>query len=166
VSSPNGPGEVRALYGDPRPYMRDDGRVSPLWETSRIVRVPFPERLPLGWTIEGPPEDVRYASAAAVNRAIEAEVLAVFRLLAKEGLWRHLRTYDGGFVWRPQRGSSSILSMHAFGGALDFNANTNKLGTPGDMHPAVVQMFEASGWTWGGRWSRPDPMHFQFARGV
>jgi hypothetical protein len=55
--------------------------------------------------------------------------------------------------------------MHGFGGALDFNAETNELGTKGDMDPEVVAIVEAHGWEWGGRWRRPDPMHWQFARG-
>jgi len=55
--------------------------------------------------------------------------------------------------------------MHSFGAALDLNAETNQLGTPGDMDAGLVQLFEACGWTWGGRWKRSDPMHFQFGSG-
>jgi hypothetical protein len=97
---------------------------------------------------------------------IRDEVERVFRLLDKEGLWARLRTYDGGYAWRTQRGSTSKLSMHAFGAALDFDAATNKLGRKGDMDLGVVAAFEASGWTWGGRFGRYDFMHFQWARSV
>ena len=55
--------------------------------------------------------------------------------------------------------------MHGFGGAIDFDAETNQLGTVGNMHPEVVSCFRNHGWEWGGSWTRPDPMHFQFARG-
>lgn len=76
-----------------------------------------------------------------------------------------IRTYDGCYVPRfidrdPRRG----LSMHAFGLAIDFNASTNQLGTRGDMHPDIVAIFEKWGFGWGGRWGRPDPMHFELAR--
>ncbi|HWC15201.1 MAG TPA: M15 family metallopeptidase [Actinomycetota bacterium] len=69
--------------------------------------------------------------------------------------------YVPRFIGRdPRRG----LSMHAFGLALDLNASTNHLGTRGDMHPDVVRIFQRWGFTWGGIWSPPDPMHFELAR--
>ncbi len=160
MTAPDGYPAVVAFYGDPRPYVRDDGTPSILWE-HRMVKVDFPHPLPLGWELS------KLASAARVNQAIAAETERVFRILEKEGLWGRFRTYDGGYVWRQQRGSTSKLSMHAFGGALDFNAETNKQGHPGDMDLGVVQVFEACGWSWGGRFqgSRIDPMHFNYARG-
>jgi hypothetical protein len=159
MTPPQGYAGVVALYGDPSHFVRDDGTVSPLWE-ARMAKVEFPEPLPLGW------DKSKLARTARVNVAILDEVRQVFDLLEREGLWRHFRTYDGGFAWRQQRGSTSKLSMHAFGAALDFNAETNQMGTRGDMHEGVVQIFEACGWTWGGRFqgSRIDPMHYQFAK--
>lgn len=73
--------------------------------------------------------------------------------------------YAGCYVPRfidrdPRRG----LSMHAFGLAVDLNVSTNGLGTRGDIHPDVVAIFQKWGFTWGGVWSRPDPMHFELAR--
>jgi hypothetical protein len=157
MKPPTGILEITKLYGDPSQHIRDDGTVGPFWE-ARMVKVEMPEMLPLGWR-----PDVRVRSAR-VNQAIAAEAQGVLRMLHGAGLWTKLVSYDGGYAWRPQRGSSK-LSMHGFGGALDFNANTNQLGSKGDMDPGVVQIFEDNGWEWGGRWKRPDPMHFQFARG-
>jgi hypothetical protein len=73
--------------------------------------------------------------------------------------------YGGCYVPRfigrdPRRG----LSFHAFGLALDLNVAGNYYGTRGDMDPRVVEIFERWGFEWGGRWSTPDPMHFQLAR--
>ena len=51
--------------------------------------------------------------------------------------------------------------MHAFGLALDLNVQRNLYGTPGGMHPDIVAIFEKWGFEWGGRWDRPDPMHFE-----
>lgn len=78
---------------------------------------------------------------------------------------------DFGGAWnvRTMRGGSN-LSMHAYGLAIDLNADLNPLGKkPGwkkgsftEDHP-VVQMFRKEGWVWGGPWSRPDGMHFQAA---
>ncbi len=157
MQTPNGLDEIKALYGDPALLQRDDGTVSPIWEL-RMVRVRFPGPVPLGWGDHLP------CSGARVNEAIAVEVTAVFSALQRAGLWDHIVTFDGAYAWRAQRGSNK-LSMHAFGGALDFNAATNQLGTKGDMHPDVVACFEARGWEWGGRWHRPDCQHFQMARG-
>lgn len=156
MRTPSGIEEVKAFYGDPTGLVRPDGTVSPLWDM-RMVAVELPRALPLGW------DTTKVARAVRVNEAIAAEVAAAFRELDRAGLWDFLVTYDGGYCWRTQRGSSK-LSMHAFGGALDFNAVTNGLGTQGDMSHELVTFFEARGWTWGGSWKRPDPMHFQFAR--
>lgn len=125
-----------------------------------MVPVVFPKPLPLGWN------PTKFAKSARVNREIANETARVFELLEKEGLWPLLKTYDGGYAWRTQRGSTTKLSMHSFGVALDFNAATNALGAPGDMSLSIVQVFESHGWTWGGRFQRPDPMHFQYAKGV
>jgi hypothetical protein len=158
MTPPNGYAEIVATFGDPKKYLRDDGTISPLWE-ARMASVPFPEPLPLGW------DPLVLARGARVHSFIADETRRVFELLAREGLWKKLRTFDGGYAWRPQRGSSTKLSLHSFGAALDFDAATNQLGTSGDMDQGVIQVFEAAGWSWGGRWARPDPMHYNFARG-
>lgn len=158
MTAPVGETAIRELYGDPRQFIRDDGTLSPIWE-ARMVSVAFPSPLPLGW------EKSKLAKGARVNQAIADEVDRACRLLAKEGLWARLRTYDGGYAFRAQRGSSTKTSMHSFGAALDFNAETNRLGSAGDMDPGIVRLFEACGWTWGGRWKRKDGMHFQFGSG-
>lgn len=87
--------------------------------------------------------------------------------IAERGLAAEIRPgdYAGCYVPRfidrdPRRG----LSMHAFGLAVDLNVSTNGLGTRGNMHPDVVTIFQKWGFTWGGVWSRPDPMHFELAR--
>lgn len=160
MTAPHGCAAVREFYGDPSVLVREDGTVSPFWE-SRTTIVPFPAPLPLGW------DRSKFARGARVHHLIADETQRVFRLLEKEGVWPLMRTFDGGYAWRQQRGSTSRLSMHAFGAALDFNAETNRQGRPGDMPTEIVRVFEGCGWTWGGRWegSRTDPMHFQFAKG-
>lgn len=175
VPVPNGYAEVLKLYGDPVSFLDDHGMPTPFW-TLRMTRVPFPSPLPLGWNPSA------FAKSATVHSKIADELAQVFARLVQEGLWaRHIKTFDGAYTWRTQRGSTSKLSMHSFGAAVDFNAATNQLGSvpmdppdlkaalpPGraDMSPEVVRVFESCGWTWGGRFHRPDPMHFQYAKGV
>lgn len=73
--------------------------------------------------------------------------------------------YGGCYVPRfIDRDPSRPLSMHAFGLAVDLNVSTNQLGTAGSMDPRVVETFERWGFRWGGRWARPDPMHFELER--
>jgi hypothetical protein len=67
---------------------------------------------------------------------------------------------DWSYGNRDIRGGAS-KSNHAFGIAIDVNALTNVLGTTGDMPMEVVEQWEIEGGGWGGRWSRPDPMHFE-----
>jgi hypothetical protein len=96
-----------------------------------------------------------------------SQLSAALGEIQEAGLASEIRPgeYAGCYVPRfidrdPRRG----LSMHAFGLAVDFNTSTNALGTRGDMHPDVVAIFQKWGFTWGGAWSRPDPMHFELAR--
>jgi hypothetical protein len=157
VKPPRGLEEIRAFYGDPRPYIKHDGTVSGIWE-SQMATVPMPASLPLGWNRN------QYASRVRVNRVIVPEVEGVFAELVADGLWGLLKTYDGGYTWRLSRGSSR-LSTHGFGAALDFDAPWNKLGMEPKMDRRIVRVFERRGWRWGGRWRRKDGMHFQFALG-
>jgi len=157
MKPPRGADEIRALYGDPRPHIRDDGTVSPIWE-ARMTTVLMPGPLPLGW------DRTSYASRVRVNVAIAEEVEYLFRELKHYELWGKLRTYDGGYTFRLTRGGSK-LSMHGYGAALDFDAPWNKLGHLPTMLPEIIKVLRRRGWTWGGQWSRPDGMHFQFGRG-
>jgi hypothetical protein len=66
---------------------------------------------------------------------------------------------------------NSKLSMHAYGIAVDFDPIDNpwrgrrKDGSPSLLRQnmAFVEVFEAAGWSWGGRWSGGlgDDMHFE-----
>jgi hypothetical protein len=68
--------------------------------------------------------------------------------------------YSPRFIGRdPGRG----LSLHTWGIAVDLNVSGNQVGTAGTIDPRVVRIFESWGFAWGGRWSVPDPMHFELA---
>jgi hypothetical protein len=67
-------------------------------------------------------------------------------------------------AWRAVRGSKTgRLSYHSWGAAIDLNPDQNKLGqTTTNIPPEVISIMESVGFRWGGRWDRPDPMHFEF----
>lgn len=70
-----------------------------------------------------------------------------------------------GYACRPIAGTSSP-SNHSQGTAVDINAPTNprradrRLVT--DMPAWMVQLWVDNGFRWGGRFSWPDAMHFEF----
>lgn len=98
-----------------------------------------------------------------VNREIEEPLRLALEKCVALGDGYQIHTI-GCFNPRLKRGIDQ-LSLHSWGAAVDLNADTNPLGGPGDMPQSWVNIWEAVGWTWGGRWRRPDPMHFQWARG-
>ena len=63
----------------------------------------------------------------------------------------------------PTVGVSSGLSRHAWGAAVDLNAGSNPVGSSGNQDARLIETMENWGFTWGGDWLVPDPMHFEFA---
>jgi hypothetical protein len=99
-----------------------------------------------------------------VHKYLVDLVEITFAGIVYAGLAQEVTEFGGAFAFRAQRGSHR-LSLHAFGAALDLNPRSNPLGTLGTMNREVIGVFERCGWTWGGRWARPDPMHFQHCTG-
>jgi hypothetical protein len=76
----------------------------------------------------------------------------------------------GGYNYRDIRGSTSTLSNHASGTAVDINASKHPLGVRGTVSAADALRIAAKaaslGLRWGGTYvSRPDEMHVELARG-
>lgn len=89
----------------------------------------------------------------------------LFGVLHERGLWHLLRTFDGCYNLRKKTGTSSKYSTHSWGIAIDLNAATNAYRATPTIDPRVVAVFKDAGFTWGGNWSKPDGMHFQYATG-
>jgi hypothetical protein len=88
------------------------------------------------------------------------------RAIDDAGKWSALHSYDGGFVFRPKH-TVNELSLHSWGIAWDFDPEHNQQGTQGSMDEQIVQIFEAHGFFWGGKFKgTKDPMHFQYATGT
>ncbi len=76
-------------------------------------------------------------------------------------------TFSGSYACRLIRGSSSTWSLHSWAVAVDFDAAANCLGCPTEdteigHEPEFVRAFTRFGFVWGGTWSRPDAMHFEY----
>ncbi len=111
--------------------------------------------------------DVPILGSVICHRILIPQLVAALGQLERKGFANliDVSQYGGCYVPRfisrdPRRG----LSMHAFGLAVDLNVSGNHYGTKGNIDPRIVQVFERWGFAWGGRWSPPDPMHFQLAR--
>jgi len=68
---------------------------------------------------------------------------------------------DWGYANRPIRGRN-VASNHSWGLAIDIDAQEYPMGTHRNPPAWIIDLFEQHGFEWGGRWSRPDPMHFEF----
>lgn len=103
-----------------------------------------------------------------LNNALEAPLRAALAACLALGDGYPIRSL-GCFAPRPKR-TNGDLSVHSWGLAVDLNAATNPLALVGgalvkDVPDSWVACFEAVGFTWGGRFPRPDPMHFQWCSG-
>jgi len=96
------------------------------------------------------------------NRDIVQPLSASFKNLIDRGYVDELKTFDGCFNIRKQRGAAS-QSLHSWGVAIDVNAAWNGLGKDPMLTPEFVKCFTDTGFDWGGTWKRKDGMHFQLS---
>ena len=156
------------------PYLRYGDAVLPLLEIKEAFGT-FALRLTSGGSFEPDPVWKRNIVARRVpligrvvcHRALLAQLTGALRELRSEGLGHTVNPGDFGGCWSPRfigRNPSGQLSHHAWGIAIDLNASANAFGTKSDQDDRLVETMERWGFTWGGRWLIPDPMHFEWAR--
>jgi hypothetical protein len=141
-----------AFYGDPG---------TKACEAQLVPVVP-----PFLMTYEGKPiESIKFHKKAA--DALLAALNEIWEAYGKDqskvdaaGVSR----YDGAYNPRFIRGSTTKWSNHAYGAAIDINAQDNGFNTGhGTMPKIVVDAFKRQGARWGGDYRhRTDPMHFEF----
>lgn len=98
------------------------------------------------------------------NKYLRTPLLQAFQNIVDRKLQDQVKTWDGCFQIRKQRGSLWTASLHSWGLAIDLNAAWNGLGKKPTMSPELVKCFTDAGFEWGGNWKRPDGMHFQLAK--
>ena len=98
------------------------------------------------------------------HRMMVDQLYGALNEIEQNGLGHLIDPSQYGGCWVPRHidfNPARPLSMHSWGLAADFNVSTNGLGMKPQMDPRVVHIFDKWGFVWGGRWSRPDGMHFE-----
>ncbi len=142
---------------------KDDIKILGGWVAANIVSVVIPQLA-----------KVRSAPASGsvrFHKRVAEQSRALFDAWDRNGLMRLVLTWEGSFVPRYVRGSSSTLSNHAWGTAFDINYAWNKLGSlpalrgrTGSVRE-LVPLANEFGFYWGGHFKgRADGMHFEVAR--
>lgn len=142
-------------------------RITNNWQKEHLENVDVPQlaalfaKNPKG----GFPKDGR----VLWNKAGKEALLVLFREFERLNLLRHILTWAGAWAPRYIRGSTSVLSSHAWATAFDINAQWNGLGqTPAAAGQKgcileLVPVAEECGFYWGGNFPRKDGMHFELA---
>lgn len=163
MSKPNWPSQAgrNAFYGDPRG--KDPQKPSAIWERANIVSIVPPYQMTYaGKAIKS--IRVHKKVAESLLRVLNAIWLASGKNQARVDFWG-ASVYGGAYNYRLTRGGNS-LSSHSWGCAIDLDPARNGFGdsTPNFAKvPEVLKAFADEGWTWGGKWSKPDGMHWQAA---
>jgi hypothetical protein len=145
-----------------------DGLPTQEWQEDHLILMPVPFPLRLAWQPTTTVRRIRCHVKAAISlEHILHAILAHYGGDPEKVRAARMDLFGGCYEFRRARGGSQ-LSMHAWGAAIDLDPERNELGVPwkpgtGMMPQAVVEIFESAGWTWGGGWKRPDPMHFEAA---
>jgi len=96
------------------------------------------------------------------NKDMVKPLTEAFMNLIATGHVNELKTWDGCFNIRKQRGAKS-QSLHSWGVAIDVNAAWNGLNKVPQLSAGFVKCFTDAGFDWGGNWKRLDGMHFQLS---
>lgn len=156
--------ELDSFYG--RHQFGADGTPTAAWQREHLTRIILPYPLTLSWDLT---VEIRKLTC---HKKVAESLTGIFeQILAQYGSVQEIKRarmhlYGGNYNFRRVSGSNN-LSTHAWGAGIDIDPQKNPLGksydeSAGMMPKAVVKIFEAEGWKWGGRFrSRPDCMHFQ-----
>jgi len=151
IPPPHGIDQIRMAFGNIQ--VRNGQVVTPGWESDNMVMV---------YDLPGVPVRRLY-----VNKHVEASLREALAACVALNDGYTIRTI-GCFAPRAKRVNGE-LSTHSWGIAVDINADTNPLSLDGILRSDIpltwVAEFEKRGWTWGGRWKKPDAMHFQYCSG-
>lgn len=161
---PHGLDAVMATFGDPHPYA--DHEMG--WEIKYLTMLVLPQ--PLIWSVN-PEQPIRRLRA---HKLIAQHMVDTLMACLDAGVPPERMKFGGAYAWRTKRGSSTNLSLHTWGIAIDIEPVENPMGIAWEeLDPAtrlderIIDVFLDKGWYWGNDFSgRHDSQHWQFAEGV
>lgn len=127
----------------------------------------------VGANISGGGDRTRFESIdviAACHVKVRGAIEAALRDVAAAGLaggidLANTNRYGGCFQPRFNRiggSAAGSLSRHTWGMAFDMNTVTNAQGAVPQLDCRIVSIFRRHGFAWGGNFTRPDGMHFEW----
>ena len=96
-----------------------------------------------------------------VNKDFQPVLEKALHNLIDRGFAKEMKSWDGCFIIRYQRGSKTKLSLHSWAIAIDVNREENQMGQTPKLSKGFVECFTDAGCEWGGNWKNKDGMHFQ-----
>jgi hypothetical protein len=149
-----------AYRSKPLPDNPENIEITDNWERDNIITVSVPQLISIKGT-----DRVRFHEVAA------NQLKKLWQDWEDADLIHNVLTWEGAFMPRYIRGSTTVLSNHAFGSAFDINYSWNKLGTvpalvgqKGSVRE-LVKIANDNGFYWGGHFNnRKDGMHFEVAQ--
>ena len=157
--------DLEAFYS--KHILGPDGRPTAAWQKANLTRITPAYPLTLAF-----PPGTQVTKVLCHKKVADSLTRIFEQILAHYGSVEavkkaRMHLFAGMFNFRRIRGANR-LSTHAWGISIDIDSQKNPQGKPHDeskgmMPMAVVKIFEAEGWKWGGRFGgkRVDCMHFQ-----
>ena len=170
-----GPAPLRIRTQDETPWLRHGDAVLPqIFIKTALGEFGYSDRSGSGFT-----QDQEFVDDNIVETTVpilgevtcHAEVVdmlsGAMAQLVDEGLSHLVDRAGYAGCWNPRyirstTGTSAGISRHAWGAAVDINAASNPVGSAGTQDPRLVGVMLEWGFTWGGDWLVPDPMHFEY----
>ena len=132
--------------GRPQPGATGLIEIDPTWITEHIVTVTIP-----------------VLGRISCNQKLLPQLRRAMDEVVSLGLESTIHSFDGCFSARFVLSSpSASISHHAWGAAVDVNADTNRFATSPSQDPRLVDVMRRWGFAWGGDWIVPDGMHFEY----
>jgi len=106
------------------------------------------------------------ATTICIHKNFQPGLFNAFKHLENLNLHLEIKTFDEAYCIRFISGSSSVLSAHSWGAAIDLNADKNPLGSSGTWSEEFISVMLQNGIFCGQSWvGRKDPMHFAMVNG-
>lgn len=101
--------------------------------------------------------------AVDIHEKVAEPLYRALKAIERAGLASKIESFEGTYVPRFVRGSTTNLSSHSYATSIDVNARKNpRGGQPTADQRLIAPYFEREGFYWGNNFSYPDPHHFEY----